>query len=388
MRIYLDHNATTPLDPLVLEAMLPYLREGFGNASSIHAEGREARKTLEGAREVIASLLGARAAETIVFTSGGTEADNLAIKGVAFALKEKGHHIVTSAVEHPAVLQTLRFLETQGFEVTSVPVDREGSLDLEAFRQALRPETILISIMHANNETGVLFPLEEIGRIAKERGILFHTDAVQSFGKVPVNVETLQVDLLSLSAHKLYGPKGIGALYIRPGVRMVALHHGGHQERNRRGGTENVAFAVGFAKAAELASSRMADEERRLRHLRDRLEAGILARIEGVRVNGRSAPRLANTSSLAFEGVDTESLLIGLDLEGIAASSGSACSSGSFEPSHVLAAMGVPKGWGALRLSLGKGNTEEEVNRVLDILPSLVERLRAASRFELVEVPS
>lgn len=388
MRIYLDHNATTPLDPLVLEAMLPYLKGGFGNASSIHAEGREAKKALEESREVIANLLGARAVESIVFTSGGTEADNLAIKGVAFALKEKGRHLVTSAVEHPAVLETLRFLETQGFEVTSVPVDREGSLDLEAFRRALRPETILISIMHANNETGVLFPLEEIGRIAKERGILFHTDAVQSFGKVPLNVETLQVDLLSLSAHKLYGPKGIGALYIRPGVKMVALHHGGHQERNRRGGTENVASAVGFAKAAELASSRMGDEERRLRHLRDRLEAGILARIEGVRVNGRSAPRLANTSSLAFEGVDTESLLIGLDLEGIAASSGSACSSGSFEPSHVLAAMGVPRGWGALRLSLGRGNTEEEIDRVLDILPSLVKRLRAAPRFELVEVLS
>lgn len=386
MRVYLDHNATTPLDPLVLEAMLPYLKGRFGNASSVYAEGREARKALEGAREVIARLLGASAKEAIVFTSGGTEADNLAIKGVAFALKEKGHHIVASSVEHHAVLEPLRFLETQGFQVTFLPVDREGCLDLEAFRQALRPETILISIMHANNETGVLFPLEEIGRIAKERGILFHTDAVQSFEKVPVDVEALQVDLLSLSGHKIYGPKGIGALYIRPGVKMVALHHGGHQERNRRGGTENVALAVGLAKAAELASSRMTAEEKRLRCLRDRLEEGILEWIEGVQVNGRFAPRLANTSSLSFEGVDTESLLIGLDLEGIAASSGSACSSGSFEPSHVLAALGVPEGWGALRLSLGKGNTEGEIDRVLDILPALVERLRGASRLELVGV--
>lgn len=384
MRVYLDHNATTPLAPEVLEAMLPYLSERFGNPSSVHSFGREARRALEEARETLARLLKAPEKEALVFTSGGTEADNLAIKGVAYAYQERGRHLVASAVEHPAVLETLRHLLQEGFEVSLLPVDSEGLLDLEALKGVLRHDTILISLMHANNETGVLFPLAEVARIARERGIFFHTDAVQSFGKVPIDVEALGVDLLSLSAHKLYGPKGIGALYIRPGLKMIPLHHGGPQERERRGGTVNVAGAVGFARAAELAHTKMGEEAERLRSLRDKLEQGILERIEGVRRNGHPMFRLPNTSSLSFEGIDTESLLVGLDLEGIAASSGSACSSGSLKPSHVLKSMGVPEGWASLRLSLGRGTTEEEIDYVLEVLPVLVERLRKASRLELL----
>lgn len=384
MRVYLDHNATTPLDPLVLEAMLPYLSELFGNPSSVHSFGREARRALEEARETIARLIGADEKEALVFTSGGTEADNFAIKGAAYAHRERGRHLITSAVEHPAVLETLRHLSREGFDVTLLPVDPEGLLDLEALERALRQDTILISLMHANNETGVLFPLAEVARIAKERGILFHTDAVQSFGKVPIDVKALGVDLLSLSAHKLYGPKGVGALYIRPGLKLLPLHHGGHQERERRGGTVNVAGAVGFAGAAELAHAKMEEESHRLGRLRDKLEGGILERVEGVRRNGHPISRLPNTSSLSFEGIDTESLLVGLDLEGIAASSGSACSSGSLQPSHVLKSMGVPEGWASLRLSLGRGTTEEEIDYVLDVLPTIVERLRKTSRLELL----
>ena len=384
MRVYLDHNATTPLDPEVLEAMLPYLSERFGNPSSVHSFGREARKALEEARTTVARLIGAAEKEALVFTSGGTEANNFAIKGAAYAYRERGRHLIASAVEHPAVLETLHYLSRDGFDVTLLPVDPEGLLDLEALERAIRQDTILISLMHANNETGVLFPIADVGRITRERGVLFHTDAIQGFGKVPIDVEALGVDLLSLSAHKLYGPKGVGALYIRPGLRMIPLHHGGHQEQEKRGGTTNVAGVVGLARAAELAHARIGEEEERLRFLRDKLEGGILEWIEGVRRNGHPISRLPNTSSLSFEGIDTESLLVGLDLEGIAASSGSACSSGSLKPSHVLKSMGVPEGWASLRLSLGRGTTEEEIDYVLEVLPILVERLRKASKLELL----
>lgn len=382
MRVYLDHNATTPLDSQVLEAMLPYLSNRFGNASSIHAWGREARKAVEEARETVARFLGVADKETLVFTSGGTEANNLAIKGVAYAYQEQGRHLIASVVEHPAVLNTLNYLSRRGFEVTLLPVDAEGLLDFEALQKAIRKDTILISLMHANNETGVLFPIAEVGKLARERGILFHTDAVQSFGKLPIDVEAMGIDLLSISAHKLYGPKGVGALYIRPGVKMVALHHGGHQERHRRGGTVNVPGVVGLAKASELAYARMEQEKKHLLTLRDRLERRILEQVDGVRRNGHPVNRLPNTLSLSFEGVDGESLIVSLDLEGIAASSGSACSSGSLEASHVLAAMGVPDGWAPLRFSLGMGNTEDEVDYVLEVLPDVVKRLRKASTLE------
>jgi cysteine desulfurase len=381
VKIYLDHNATTPMRSEVLEAMLPYLRGRFGNANSIHEWGREAKRALEGARETVASALGAREKDSVVFVSSGTEADNLALKGAAWAARERGRHLVTSSVEHHAVLNTCRSLEEQGFAVTFLPVDEEGMIDVETLRRSLRAETTLISLMHANNETGVIFPIPEVGQLARERGVVFHTDAVQAFGRLAIDVEALGVDLLSLSGHKIYGPKGIGALYIRPGTRMVPHLHGGQQERGRRPGTENVAAAVGLARAVELCGVSMDAEAGRLRILRDRLEGGILSRIDGTRRNGHPEQRLPNTSSISFRGADEESLILALDLEGVAVSAGAACTSGTLEPSHVLLAMGwrPESHGGAVRFSLGAGTTPEQIERLINLLPGLVKRIRAAA---------
>jgi len=380
MKVYLDHNATAPLDLRVLEAMMPYLQEEFGNASSIHQWGRKARGALEESRAQIASLLGAEK-DSVVFTGGGTEADNLAIKGVAWGNQEKGKHIITSSVEHHAVLHTCEWLAKQGFEVTFLPVDGKGRLDPDDLRKAIRSDTILITLMHANNETGTIFPLGEFGRIARERNVHFHTDAIQTFCKIPLNVEKDQVDLLSLSAHKIYGPKGVGALYIRKGTKMVPVLHGGSQERKRRPGTENVAGVVGFAKAAELLHADMGKEADRLAALRDELQNGIMERIPHVQLNGDPEHRLPGSLNMSFEFAEGESLILSLDMEGIAVSSGSACTSGSLEPSHVLLAMGIPHEvcHGSLRFSLGRGTTKQQIEYVLEVLPRVVGRIRAMS---------
>ncbi|MFQ5657626.1 MAG: cysteine desulfurase family protein [Candidatus Methylomirabilales bacterium] len=373
--IYLDHNATTPMDPRVQEAMRPYFGVAFGNPSAVHALGRKARVTLEGVRETVGGFLGTADKDEVVFVSSGTEADNLALVGVALAYQERGRHIITSAVEHSAVLETCAALEERGFSITYLSVDRHGMIDLDELRQVIRPDTILVSLMHANNETGVLFPLAEVGVITRERGILFHTDAVQSFGKVQLNVRNLHMDLISLSAHKIYGPKGVGALYVRRGVRLSPLLRGGGQERGRRAGTENIPAIVGLGEAARLMVLEMPTEGERVRRLRDRLEAGVLARVERVRVNGEKSPRLPHASNLTFEGVEPQTLVAALDLEGIAVSAGSACRVGSTAPSHVLRAMGLSKE-GSIRFSLGRLNGDGDVDRVLEVLPRLVARMR------------
>ena len=381
MRVYLDHNATTPLDPDVLRAMMPFLAEGFGNPGSLHIWGREARQALERARATIALALGASDKDSIVFTSGGTEADNLALMGAAMARAKDGRHLILSCVEHHAVLNTAAHLTRQGFEVTYLSVDSQGCLDPEDVRRAIRPDTILVSLMHSNNETGVLFPAAAVGRLCRERGVTFHTDAVQSFGKVFLDVEALHIDLLSLSGHKLYGPKGIGALFIRRGTKMYPLLHGGMQERSRRAGTENVAGAVGLARAAEISAHDRDREGKRVANLRDRLEQGLMATISGVLRNGHPTQRLVHTSNLAFAGVEAESLILALDLAGIAVSSGAACSSGSLEPSHVLTAMGFApdRVKSSVRFSLGRTTTEEEIERVLEIVPRTVARMRGVN---------
>ncbi len=381
MGIYLDYNATTPMRPEVLEAMRPYLESRFGNASSSHRRGREAKLALEEAREVIASAIGAREKESIVFVSGGTEADNLAVKGAAWAARERGRHIVTSAVEHRAVISTCRALEAEGFEVTCLAVDAEGLIDPEMVKRTVRTDTTVISLMHANNETGVIFPIAEIGQLARERRIVFHTDAVQTFGRLPVDVEAQGVDLLPISGHKIYGPKGIGVLYVRPGTRIAPQIHGGEQEHGLRAGTENVAAAVGMACAAKLALESRQTETHRLGTLRDRLEAGILGRITGTRRNGDRDQRLSNTSNISFQGIRADSLLVALDLKEVEVSAGAACASGALESSHVLRAMGRrPEiDGGGIRFSLGAGTTEAEIERVLELLPPLVERVRTAT---------
>ncbi|WP_427365974.1 cysteine desulfurase NifS [Candidatus Caldatribacterium saccharofermentans] len=380
--IYLDYNATTPCDPRVVEAMLPFFREHFGNPSSLHRFGQEARQMVEKARSVIARSIGARD-EEIVFTSGGTESNNLAIRGVAQALRKKGNHLVTSSIEHHAVLNVFRALEKEGFAVTYLPVDREGLVHPEDLKKALRPETILVSIMHANNETGVIEPVEELSRVVREHGAVFHTDAVQTVGKIPVRVDDLGVDLLSASAHKFYGPKGVGFLYIRKGTRLVPQILGGHHERGRRAGTENVPGIVGMAKALEIAQDEMHEEARRVGALRDRLEEELQARIPDIVIVSRGASRLYNTSLVLVEYVEGESLLLNLDFEGICVSSGSACTSSSLEPSHVLLACGYPHALahGSIRFSLGKWTTEEEISRVVAVFPGIVEKLRAISPF-------
>ncbi len=388
--IYMDHNATTPLRAEVLEAMLPYLQVEFGNPSSIHAFGRRAAIGINQAREKVAGALGCRP-EEVVFTGCGTEADNQAIKGVAYARREKGDHIITTQIEHHAVLHTCQYLEKQGFQVTYLPVDEYGMVDPDDVRKAITDRTILVSIMHANNEVGTVQPLAEIGRIVKEKGVTFHTDAVQTFGKLPTKVDELGVDLLSLSAHKLYGPKGVGALYVRKGTRLDSLLHGGHHERNRRAGTENVAGIVGLGRAVELALTEMEEEARRQATLRDWLWEGIAANVEGVRRNGhpsavlRASPTqaLPGTLNVCFEYIEGESIILGLDMKGVAVSSGSACTSDSLEPSHVLLAMGVPPAiaQGSIRFSLGRDNTAEQVDYVVAELPAIIGRLRAMSPF-------
>lgn len=379
-RIYLDHAATTPCDPEVVEAMLPYFRAQFGNPSGLYAEGRQARQAIDEARDRVASHIGATRNSSIVFTGSGSEADNLALQGAAWAGRSagKGNHIVVSAIEHSAVLQTARFLQTQGFSVSAVAVDTHGRVDPEAVREALTPGTILVSVMHANNEVGTIQPIGEIAAICRDRGIPFHTDAVQTVGHLPIDVEELGVDMLSLSAHKFYGPKGVGALYIRPGLELVAQIHGGAQERERRAGTENVAGIVGLSVALEIAVREMPQRMPRVAALRDQLTAGILNRVDGVRLNGHPVERLPGNANFAFHGVDGESLLLRLDMEGIAASSGSACSAGSIEPSPVLLEMGLPQDLAvrALRLTLGHENSESDIERVLEVLPKIVSQLR------------
>jgi len=379
-RVYLDHAATTPVDKRVVAAMLPYFGEKFGNASSIHSFGRETRKAVEESREIIAGFIGASANE-VFFTSGGTEADNLAIKGAVFAGKSKGERVITSAVEHHAVLNTCKWLGKNGWEVIYLPVDEFGIISVEKLKEAIDGNTVLISVMAANNETGSLQPISEIGKIARDKGVLFHTDAVQAVGKIPVDVKKLNVDLLSVSAHKIYGPKGIGTLYIRKGTKIEKLLHGGHHERNRRAGTENVPAIVGFAKAVEIAKSGMEEENKKLLKLRDKLEKTILSVIENVRVNGHPEKRLPNTSNISFEFVEGESIILSLDMKGVAVASGSACTSGSLEPSHVLSAMGVPPeiAQGSIRFSMGKDNTEEDVDFVARELKGIVSHLREMS---------
>ncbi|HHW40773.1 MAG TPA: cysteine desulfurase NifS [Syntrophomonadaceae bacterium] len=379
-KVYLDHAATTPLHPEVYSLMCRFMKDTFGNPSSIHSFGREARKWVEEARQQVADLIKA-SPEEIYFTSGGTEADNLAILGTAAARRKKGNHIITSSIEHHAVLDTCKYLEKNGYEVTFLPVDRYGMVDPDDVRKAIRRDTILISIMHANNEIGTIEPIEEIGRIAREHEVIFHTDAVQTAGKIPVDVEALGVDLLTLSSHKIYGPKGIGALYKRKGLRLLPVVHGGGQEKKLRSGTENTIGIVGFGKAAEIAARDLEEEHDRTKRLRDRLVRGILEKIPEVRLNGHPEKRLPHNANFSFAYVEGESMLLSLDLKGIAASSGSACSSRALEPSHVLTAIGLPYELihGSLRMTLGRANDEEDIDYVLEVLPEIVNRLRSFS---------
>ncbi len=379
-RIYLDYAATTPVDPRVVAAMRPYFAERFGNPSSAHQFGQEARAAVSGAREALASLIGAEPRE-IVFTSGASEANNLAILGSVGGRPGPGRHIVTASTEHHAVLEPCHWLAGLGVDVTVLPVDRHGIVDPDAVRGAIRGETVLVSIMHSNNEIGTVAPLAEIGAITRERGVLLHTDATQSAGILPLDVGVLRADMLSLSAHKRYGPKGAGALYLRTGVRIDPLVHGGSQERGVRGGTENTPGIVGLGEAARIAMEGMEEEALRTARLRDRLWAGLES-AGGVHLNGHPTDRLPGIVSVSFEGIDSESLLLALDLEGVAASSGSACTAGTVEPSHVIAAIGVEArlAGGTLRFSLGRWTTEDEIDRVLGLLPPLLARVRAALR--------
>jgi cysteine desulfurase len=396
-RVYLDHNATTPVDPEVLDAMLPYFSGEYGNASSIHSFGQKARSAVETSRELVAALIGARPQE-IIFTSGGTEADNHAIFGTAEAAisfstgaRATGAggadpfppHIITTAIEHEAVLNTCQALEKRGLFVTYLAVDRDGRIDLEALRGSMRehPETTLITVMHANNELGTVQPLEEIGGIASEADVYFHTDAVQSAGKIPIDVNALKLDLLSLSGHKLYAPKGIGALYIRGGTRLRQLLYGGHHQRGFRPGTENVAAIVGLGKAAQIAKATLAQDAKRVAALRDTLEHALVQRVPDARINGAGAPRTPNTANITFPGIEGEALVIALDLKGLACSTGAACSSGAVEPSHVLTAIGLPadQARASLRFSLGRHTTAEDVDFALQVVPAAVAQLRELS---------
>lgn len=378
--IYMDHAATTPVEPEVLEAMEPWLRGQFGNPSTLYSLGLQANTAMEEARATVAERLGAKP-EEIHFTSGGTESDNWAIKGVADAQQNKGKHLITSTIEHHAVLEPMEFLEKRGYELTKVPVDSTGLVDPEDVRKAIRSDTVLISIMHANNEVGTIEPISEIGAIAREAGVIFHTDAVQSVGKLPIDVEALNVDLLSLTGHKLYGPKGVGALYIRKRVRVTPLMHGGAQERRRRAGTENVPGIIGLAKALQLAGERMPEESVRERTLRDRLWEGLQERIPDIALNGHPTLRLDNTLNFRVEGIEGEAMILCLDMNLIGVSSGSACTTGSLEPSHVLLAMGIPaeEAHGSLRLTLGRSNTDVDIDYFLDSFPGIVSRLRDMS---------
>ena len=383
-RIYLDYNATTPLRSEVREAMMPYLTDAFGNGSSIHAYGREARNAIDTAREQVAELIGAKSPSEIVFTGSGTEADNHAIKGLAELQKSRGegNHIITSSVEHHAVLHTCQYLEQRGFQITYLPVDRYGRVDVEQLKSAIRDNTVLISIMHVNNENGTIQPLEEICQIGMEQEIPVHTDAVQSIGKLHLNVQDIGVNLLSLSAHKIYAPKGIGVLYIRRGIRLANLVHGGSHERNRRAGSENVPAIVGLGVAAELANK---DTERYALHLNkvtQRLRDGLDANIDRLHYNGHPDHCAPGTLNVSFESVEGESLILRLDMEGICVSTGSACTSGSMEPSHVLAALGLPPrlAQGTVRFSLGRNTTEQEIDTVISKLPNVIKQMRSLYR--------
>jgi len=379
-RIYLDYAATTPTHPEVVKAMLPYFTDVFGNPSGIYSYGQEAKGAIEETRAQVAELIGARD-EEIVFTSGGTGADNFAIKGVAFANDNKGDHVITSSIEHHAVIETCKFLQGKGFRVTYLPVDEYGLVDPQDVKKAITSKTILISVMHANNEMGAIEPIAEIGKIAKEGGIYLHTDAVQTVGHIPADVNEMGVDLLSISGHKLCGPKGVGALYIRKGTKLVPFMHGGDQERRRRAGTENVPGIVGLGQAAKIAQQETSEEAERLSSLRDKLIEGILERIDHTHLNGHPSRRLPNNVNVSVDFVEGESMILNLDLQGICTSTGSACSSSSLEPSHVLLAMGLSheQAHGSLRLTLGKWTTVEEIEQVLDVLPGIVAKLRAMS---------
>ena len=381
MRIYLDHNATTPVDRLAAEAMMRALEHLFGNASSVHYYGQQAKAAIDDARSAVGALIGAEPAE-VIFTSGGTEADNFAIRGVAEALEPTGRrHLITSGIEHEAVLNTFKALAKRGWRTTVLPLDASGIVSADRLREALTDDTALVSLMHANNEIGTIQPVAELATIAHARGALFHTDAVQSAGKIPVNVRGLGVDLLAVSAHKFYGPKGIGALWVKRGVRLSPFLSGGKQERNRRAGTENVPGAIGMGVAAGLAMQKMAAEAGRLAALRDRLETGILSSVPNTEVNGSREARVPNTTNISFDRIEAESLLIALDLEGVAVSTGSACSSGTLEPSHVLKAMNLSshRAQNSIRFSLGASNTEEQIDHVISILPRIVTKLRSLS---------
>ncbi len=377
--VYLDHAATTPLDPLVLQAMTPYLTTEYGNASTLYSMGRLAEDAVENARDQVAALLGANRDE-IVFTSGATEADNEAVFGAATAREARGKHLIVSAIEHEAVLRPCERLETRGWEVTRLPVNSEGRVDPDHVKSALRPDTVLVSVMHSNNETGVIQPIEEIGALTRDRGVLFHTDAVQSVGKVPLDVEALQCDLLSLSGHKIYGPKGAGALWIRKGVKIQPFMEGGGQERGRRSGTYNVPGIVGLGAALELAESRLVSDASQWRLWRDRILKAAHA-IPDTRVNGSVIHRLPHNANVSFLGVEGEVMLLNLDDRGFCVSSGAACSSGSMEPSHVLTAMGVPRDWaqGSLRVTVGRANSEDQMDRFLEALLAVVSELRGLS---------
>jgi cysteine desulfurase len=379
-QVYLDNNATTRVAPEVIEAMLPFFSERYGNPSSMHSFGGDLKTHVDEARSQVAALVGASPAE-IVFTSGGSESDNLAIRGTVEALAGRKRHLVTTRVEHPAVRGTFHHLQKQGFHLTELPVDSDGQLDLDQLAAAITPDTAIVSVMWANNETGVVFPIAQVAQIVKSRGAVFHTDAVQAAGKLPIDVSKLPIDLLSISGHKLHGPKGIGALYVRKGTKLVPLIMGGHQEKGKRAGTENVPAIVGIGRACALVGQQTAEENRRLSALRDDLERGILARCKDVRVNGKH--RLPNTLNVSFEYVEGEAILLLLDEFGISASSGSACASGSLEPSHVMRAMGVPftAAHGSIRFSLSRYNTQEEIDYVLEHLPPIITRLREISPF-------
>jgi cysteine desulfurase len=378
--IYLDHSATSPVDPEVFEAMKPYFADSFGNASTLYSLGRDGRRAMESAREEVASIIGAETKE-IIFTSGGTESDNIAIKGIAYKLKNKGNHIITSDIEHPAVDETCKYLEKNGFTVTFLPVYEDGIVKISDLEEAITDKTILITIMHANNEIGTIQPIKEIGAVAKEKGIIFHTDAVQTVGKIPVDVNELNVDLLSLSSHKLYGPKGVGALYVRKGVRLEPIMHGGGHERGIRPGTENVPGVVGLGKACKIAKENLESDAQLLTRLRDRLIDTVLEQNEDSFINGHRTNRLPNNANFRFTGIEGESLILHLDSKGIAASTGSACSSTKLEASHVLMAIGLKEveAHGSLRISLGHENTEEDIDYTIIAIKEVVEKLRKMS---------
>ncbi len=383
-KIYLDYAATTPIDPRVIRKMTPFLKEKFGNTMSLHSFGQEAKQALEESRQAVADLIKAKANE-IIFTSSATESNNLALKGVAFLKKEKRNHIIISSIEHPSIMESAKWLETQGFEVTRLKVDKYGLVNPEDLKKAIKKETILVSVMHANNEIGTIEPIEEIGKICKEKGIYFHTDAAQTFGKIPIDVNKMNIDLMTMSSHKMYGPKGVGALYIRDGVKITPLLHGGGHELGLRSSTVNVAGIVGFAQACKICKKEMKKTTKRLRKLRDKLIKGILSKIPHSYLNGHPKKRLPNNANFSFEFVEGESIVMQLDLLGIAASTGSACATAKLEPSHVLLAIGLKpqKAHSSLRLSLGRWTKEKEIDYVLKVLPGVVKKLRKISPFKV-----